>query len=213
MRILLSLLLILLVNVQTPTYVLDLANADRSTDTEYGAIPENERLYPTPPPAQATHGAAGSPPAPFEVVSLLFDKTSYAFGEEYQCELTLQYVHAMSTTFPVGTQAHLFRRGMPGARAIGIGVVMDQPDTGYQLISTELLYGSDSVIGSLVPLSQGQQIRFQMRGTWRLRRSLPGATWPLQINPKVDIGFADSSVIYAPTLLASSAVLTLVKAQ
>ena len=208
----LSLFLTLIIGVQQAPYILDLVNSARSSDVQIEAIPETDRLYPVPPPAQPTHGF-GVARAPFEVVSLLFDKTSYVFGEEYQCELTLRYIHEASTTFPIETQAHLFRRSMSGARAIDIAIVMDQPETGNQVISTEILFGAPSVVGSLVSLSQGQQIRLHMRGVWRLQKGASGATWPLQIAPKIEIAFADASVVYAPTQLPSDASLSLARAQ
>lgn len=212
MRPIFSMLLISLVAAQQPAYVVDLVNAERSSDLQYVAVPENERVYPVPPLADSTHGM-GSRSAPFELVSLLFDKTSYAFGDEFNCELTMRYLLETPTTFPIGTQMHLFRRSMAGVRAVDIGLLMDQAETGKQTLTTELLYGAPSVTGSLVALSQGQSVRLQLRGVWRLRKESPGASWPLQIAPKVEIGFADENIVYAPTRFTSNVELILSKAQ
>ena len=183
-----------LLAVQGSPYVIDLVVAPRSSDEQYLAVPDAERVDALPPVGFASHAPVPAT-APFEV-HVTLDRNAYQLGSDFLYEAAIRYTGTTPIMFPVSPQVHLFRKSMPSLRVGKIAISVVDPTAGHQIQTVDALYGSDNVPGTLITMATNEVVTIRGKGNWTLRLQTPFAAnvWPLRVSPVVDFSVHGASL-------------------
>jgi hypothetical protein len=195
----------------SPDYSVDLVTSPRSTEVQYEAVSEIERVRVEPARPWALH----SPPPvlPFELAGVTFDRTDYRLGDGFVYECTLRYTGTTPFTFPVSSEVHRFRRTMDGLRMASLAIRFEDALLGRQTPDIETLYGSPEVPGSLITFAPNQTLKVRASGIWRLQeaQTMPQGGWSRQILPAVALRMQFTLEQYQETRSESVPTIQLVR--
>jgi len=155
---------------QTPTHVVDLMTG---SDARAAApeVPATEQL-------QLPFGRHGRPVdmAPQEQALTMrliaLDRAQYAIGDSLIYEVLISNRSRSAVAFPTSTDASKFSRNMRRAVGAFVGLRLDDPILGEQVVGVKALYGSPDVPQSLVVLRPGETVELRATGVWYLQSAL-----------------------------------------
>jgi hypothetical protein len=198
----------------TPTFTIDLLTAERPSEdpTRRDTIPEQDRLG-TRVPRVGRLTDSGSPTSSLEVTLERMDRSAYSVGDGFIYGLMVTNVGKRAVVFPASLQSDRSSRVMAGARWAAIGLQVEDEMLGHQLVGLELLYGAQSVDGSLLNVGPGETVEIRAGGVWYFRSAFvmtPPQTWMRHVAAKGLLQIVDEHG-QAPEIRSSNALTLSVK--